>query len=417
MTKPAAVLPEHYQHEDQLIRKLLADRSRVNKPFPEKLETRFWQSLADHAMQMIRNISVLAMLIYIVIGLLNLPSIYFLASKENLFHDSMVCFLLYVNGAVCLSVLPIMARIPSLSIYYQRTIIVLSFFGVFFTSLLTVQYHEPLLIQYGSYIIIFVYMLVYFLTGARPFVLLITCCVAGILPLPISWSMGVQVDLLNYFYAVIFSNFIGFFISQSIIGKERTNFLQARLLALDKVHAKTLSDRLTRLSNEDALTGLYNRRYFNEAIHSEWDRAVRSGEHLSLVFIDIDCFKNYNDSYGHLKGDDALVAVSNVFKDHMRRTSDMASRYGGEEFILLLPNTPTNGAQVVANNIMKAVDALNIEHNDSIVKPYLTLSIGVATWAGEPDITETQLIAQADSAVYQAKAEGRHLVRVFKPKQ
>ncbi|MDR9778436.1 diguanylate cyclase, partial [Rhizobium hidalgonense] len=132
---------------------------------------------------------------------------------------------------------------------------------------------------------------------------------------------------------------------------------------------------------------------------------MRSGEHLSLVFIDIDCFKNYNDSYGHLKGDDVLVAVSTVFKQHMRRTSDMATRYGGEEFILLLPNTPTSGAQVVANNIMKAVDALNIEHNASIVKPYLTLSIGVATWAGETDITETQLIAQADRAVYQAKAD------------
>lgn len=131
------------------------------------------------------------------------------------------------------------------------------------------------------------------------------------------------------------------------------------------------------------------------------------------MFVDIDCFKNYNDTYGHLKGDDALVKVAEVLKNHMRRSSDMAARYGGEEFILLLPNTPSSGAQVVANNIMKAVDSLKVEHSASLTGKYLTLSIGVATWTGEADMTETQLIAQADSAVYQAKSDGRHLVRVF----
>ncbi len=417
MKKPVAILPEQYQHEDQLIRKLLAGRTRIHRSFPEQLETLFWQSLVERATQMIRHIAMLGVLLYIVVGLITFPSIYLVASEATRLHDTLIWLLMYLNGAVCLSILPIMASIPGLAGYFQRSIVVVSFFGVFFTTLLTVQYQEVRLVQQGSYIVIFVYMLIYFLTGVRPFILLITCCIAGLLPLPIAWLMDIKIDPLNYFYAVIFSNFIGFFISQSIIGKERSSFLQARLLELDKMQAKAMSECLIRLSNEDPLTGLYNRRYFNQMIHEEWERAARSGESLSLVFIDIDCFKKYNDTYGHLKGDEALVKVAKVLQGQIRRTSDMASRYGGEEFILLLPNTPSTGAQVVANNIMTAVDQLDITHSASHVKPYLTLSIGIATWSGEPEMTETTLVSQADQAVYQAKADGRHLVRVFNPGQ
>lgn len=413
MKKPVAVLPEQYQHEDQLIRKLLAGRTRSYRSFPEQLENLFWQSLVERATQMIRQIAMLGVMLYIVVGLITFPSLYLVATEATRLHDILIWCLLYLNGAVCLSILPIMASIPSLAGYFQRSIIVVSFFGVFFTTLLTVQYQEIRLVQQGSYIVIFVYMLIYFLTGVRPIILLVTCCIAGLLPLPIAWLMNIKIDPLTYFYSVIFSNFIGFFISQSIIGKERNSFLQARLLELDKMQAKAMSECLIRLSNEDPLTGLYNRRYFNEAIHEEWERATRSGESLSLVFIDIDCFKKYNDTYGHLKGDEALVKVAKVLQGQIRRTSDMASRYGGEEFILLLPNTPSAGAQVVANNVMKAVDQLSITHGTSHIKPYLTLSIGIATWSGEPEMTETTLISQADQAVYQAKADGRHLVRVF----
>ena len=413
MTKPITALPPQNQQEVEMIRKILADRSRIQQAFPAGLEQAFWQSLADRATQMIRDVATLGVLIYILFGLIRFPSIYFVASEASRFHDTLIWLVVYLNGGFCLVLFPIIASIPRLSAYFQRTILLLSFFAIFVTTLLTMQYQEPSLVQNGSYIIIFVYMLIYFLSGVRPKILLLTCFFAGVLPLPILWYLGVQVDALSYFYAVIFSNFIGFFISQSIINKERAGFLQGRVLELDKLQAKALSERLAKLSNEDSLTGLYNRRYFNQAIHDEWERAARSGESLSLVFIDIDYFKKYNDNYGHLKGDDAIVEVTKVLQDHIRRTSDMASRYGGEEFILLLPNTPSSGAQVVANNIMIAMDALQIEHKTSTVKPYLTLSIGIATWSGEQNMTEATLISQADQAVYQAKNEGRHLIRLF----
>lgn len=412
MNKTIALPPDTLQ-EDQLIRKLLANRLRISQAFPEKLEGMFWQALADRSLQMIRNIATLGVLIYCLVGLVTFPGIYFISSDENRLHDSLIWLFMYLNGAICLAVLPIIASIPSLSPHFQKFIVAVSFIGIFFSSLLAMQYHEPRLTQQASYIVVFVYMLIYFLTGARPLTLWITCFIAGLLPLPILWLIGVHIDPLVYFYSVIFSNFIGFFVSQSIIGKERVSFLQGRLLELDKLHSKVMSNELIRLSNEDPLTGMYNRRYFNESIHTEWERSERSGEPLSLVFVDIDCFKNYNDTYGHLQGDEALIKVAQVLKNHMRRSSDMAARYGGEEFILLLPNTPLAGAQVVANNIMQAVDDLKIVHSASVVGKYLTLSIGVATWHNEADMTETQLVAHADAAVYQAKSDGRHRVRIF----
>lgn len=399
--------------EGQYIRKLLADRRRISRAFPESLEALFWQSLAQRSLQMIRSIATLGVLIYFVVGLVTFTGIYLLSDPSHRSHDMLIWFFMYLNGAVCLGTLAIIASIPRLVPYFQRLIIAVSFAGIFFTSFLTVQYEEPGLTQQGGYIVVSVYMLIYFLTGTRPLFLWLTCLIAGLLPLPLLWFMGVKFDPMMYFYAVIFSNFIGFFVSHSIIGKERISFLQAHLLELDKLHSRIMTNELIRLSNEDPLTGLYNRRYFNEAIHAEWDRAERSGEPLSLVFIDIDCFKTYNDTYGHLQGDQALIKVAQVLKDHMRRSSDIAARYGGEEFILLLPNTAVQGAQVVATNIMEAVDGLKIEHSATSTGKYMTLSIGVATWSGAADMTETQLVAQADLAVYQAKSDGRHQVRVF----
>lgn len=399
--------------EDQLIRSLLVDHRRIMGKFPQPLEESFWQSLAERSIQMIRNVTTTGLLVYILVGLVTFPTVYFLSSEPHRLHDILIWLLTYLNGAVCLATLPIMASIPSLTVHFQRIIIFITFLGVFFTSFLTVQYEAGKLIQQGSYIIVFVYMLVYFLSGVRPVMLLVTCLIAGLLPLPLFWVMQVKFDPIIYFYAVIFSNIIGFLVSYTVTGKERLSFLQARLLELDKINSGLMSNELVRLSNEDGLTNLFNRRYFNEVIENEWERSERSSEPLSVIFVDIDYFKAYNDTYGHLQGDEALVQVARILKKNLRRSSDVAARYGGEEFILLLPNTPSAGAQVVANNIMKAVDDLAIEHTSSTVASHLTLSIGVSTWHNESDMSPNKLMAQADEAVYQAKADGRHAIRVF----
>lgn len=411
--KKSIPLPEAILQEDELIRRLLADRERLIRSFPPNLELLFWQSIAERSLHMIRAVTSIGLVVYLSVGILTFLTVYFLTEERHRLHDILIWLLTYLNGAFCLVTLPVVAGIPSLTRYFQRVLISIVFLAVFFTSFLTVQYEEVRLIQQGSYIVVFVYMLAYFLTGIRPLVLLITCLIAGLLPLPLLWVMEVRFDPVVYFYAVIVSNVVGFMVSYIVTGKERVSFLQARLLELDKIHSDVMSNELVRLSNEDALTGLYNRRYLNETIAIEWERAERSKEPISVVFVDIDYFKLYNDTYGHLQGDKALIRVAGVLRKHMRRTSDIAARYGGEEFVLLLPNTPSAGAQVVANNIMRAVDSLKIEHKTSNVAEHLTLSIGVATWAQEENMTMNKLIAQADAAVYQAKAEGRHAIRVF----
>lgn len=411
--KKSIPLPEAILQEDELIRRLLADRERLIRSFPPNLELLFWQSIAERSLHMIRAVTSIGLVVYLSVGILTFLTVYFLTEERHRLHDILIWLLTYLNGAFCLVTLPVVAGIPSLTRYFQRVLISIVFLAVFFTSFLTVQYEEVRLIQQGSYIVVFVYMLAYFLTGIRPLVLLITCLIAGLLPLPLLWVMEVRFDPVVYFYAVIVSNVVGFMVSYIVTGKERVSFLQARLLELDKIHSDVMSNELVRLSNEDALTGLYNRRYLNETIAIEWERAERSEEPISVVFVDIDYFKLYNDTYGHLQGDKALIRVAGVLRKHMRRTSDIAARYGGEEFVLLLPNTPSAGAQVVANNIMRAVDSLKIEHKTSNVAEHLTLSIGVATWAQEENMTMNKLIAQADAAVYQAKAEGRHAIRVF----
>lgn len=411
--KKTTALPEAILQEDDLIRRLLADRGRLIRSFPPNLEQLFWQSIAERSINMIRAVTSIGLVVYLSVGILTFLTVYFLTDEKHRLHDILIWLLIYLNGAFCLVTLPLVASIPTLTNYFQRVLISIVFLGVFFTSFLTVLYEEVRLIQQGSYIVVFVYMLAYFLTGIRPLTLLITCLFAGMFPLPLLWLMHIKFDPVVYFYAVIVSNVVGFMVSYIVTGKERVSFLQARLLELDKLHSDVMSNELVRLSNEDALTGLYNRRYLNETIALEWERAERSDEPLSVVFVDIDYFKLYNDTYGHLQGDKALIRVSGILRKHMRRSSDIAARYGGEEFILLLPNTPSAGAQVVANNIMRAIDALKIEHKASNVSEYLTLSIGVATWSKEENMNVNKLIAQADAAVYQAKAEGRHAIRVF----
>ncbi|MCC6464422.1 MAG: diguanylate cyclase [Planctomycetes bacterium] len=174
---------------------------------------------------------------------------------------------------------------------------------------------------------------------------------------------------------------------------------------------------LHRLSTLDGLTGVANRRWFNEMLESELRRAHR--EHMegkpavpvSLVLMDIDHFKQFNDTYGHLAGDDTLKAVAGALTRAVRRPADMVARYGGEEFVALLPRTDTVGAVRVAENMRAEVERLDIQHEKSTAAPYVTVSLGVATTT---ELDGAALIRAADECLYQAKHEGRNRVK-FRP--
>jgi diguanylate cyclase (GGDEF)-like protein len=193
-----------------------------------------------------------------------------------------------------------------------------------------------------------------------------------------------------------------------------------------------LSDRkkaaeLELLTTIDALTGIANRRAFDKALDMEWRRTVRHGTPLSLLMIDVDCFKRFNDTYGHVAGDQCLRVIAEVLARNARRAGEMAARYGGEEFAMLLTHVHEDGAQALAARVCQAVRDLKIPHQNSVAAPYVTISVGVASAASviasgaaeallvddaaqyDPSrLVPTCLVQAADQALYAAKVAGRN---------
>jgi diguanylate cyclase (GGDEF)-like protein len=170
---------------------------------------------------------------------------------------------------------------------------------------------------------------------------------------------------------------------------------------------------LQRLSQQDGLTGLYNRRYFDSQLNSEWRRLRRQGSPLALLMLDIDYFKSYNDRLGHLAGDDALRQVAEALHTSLQREGDSACRYGGEEFAIILADTGLEGGMHVASRVQQRLEALNLAHPASPLGR-LTLSIGLAV--AEPGSGESpdQLAAHCDQALYRAKHEGRNRICIWR---
>jgi len=170
-----------------------------------------------------------------------------------------------------------------------------------------------------------------------------------------------------------------------------------------------LESELMMLARTDSLTGLDNRRTLDETLKREWRLATRSGRPLSILFVDIDHFKQYNDRYGHQAGDDALAAVARCIADHIRRTGDTAARYGGEEFVVAMPETDRAGATAVAEIIRQAGG--NMDFQAAFEQRRLTVSIDIPMWGTKSSSTIAAVIKAADEALYNAKAAGRN--RVF----
>ena len=171
---------------------------------------------------------------------------------------------------------------------------------------------------------------------------------------------------------------------------------------------KAQADLLRQWVYIDGLTGVYNRRHFDERLAAEWARAMRNSAALSVVLIDVDLFKRYNDRYGHQAGDDCLRRVAAALKAGIRRPGDLAARYGGEEFVCLLPDTDLAGALVLAGQLGAAVQALQIAHDDSAVAPVVTVSLGVGSKSGKAQGSAAAMLRAADAQLYRAKAEGRN---------
>ena len=188
---------------------------------------------------------------------------------------------------------------------------------------------------------------------------------------------------------------------------------QAELLEIkvkELLDLKQVNCYLENLSSQDGLTGIPNRRSFDQFIERSWKYSMREQQHLALIMVDIDCFKAFNDNYGHLKGDDCLVLVAKTLLTSIRRPIDLVARYGGEEFMAVLPDTDKDGALLVAERMRKGIEQLAITHEYSEVAAWITISIGVAEIIPQPSDLILEFIESVDTALYQAKQAGRNRV-------
>jgi len=187
-----------------------------------------------------------------------------------------------------------------------------------------------------------------------------------------------------------------FYTQKMLQGKnEELNIMNMKL---EKANLK-----LEKLSQTDALTGLYNRLMFDRTLKSEWERCKRHFIPLSLIMVDIDYFKLFNDNYGHLAGDDCIKKIAEVLSSTAKRISDSVARYGGEEFVIILPHTEKEDALKLAEHIRENVEGLKIPHEYSNVSHYVTISLGVVSLIPSAGMSTDQFILTADNALYEAK--------------
>ena len=220
------------------------------------------------------------------------------------------------------------------------------------------------------------------------------------------WAYFSYISLILTFATVVLSWRLKQHKNEIIRNKMFVEKLEEKVLERT-IELKLVNKKLERLSSLDDLTSLYNRRYFEERYSSEWSRLQRVNLPLSVLMCDIDHFKLYNDYYGHQAGDRCIKKVAGIITEQCVRPTDIAVRYGGEEFLIVLPQTDEIGAMKVANAIRASINEESIKHEYSSTSSHITISIGVSTDIPQSDIDPKILIEKADKALYECKNNGR----------
>ena len=397
------------QYDKEKLEELIARQSRrVGQVFPKKLETQFWITNLERARDNINQYVWIGVLTYFILTLLMIPGDYWIIEKAYFSHDFVRCLAGLVNGALCLGLLYVFAHYKKLNHYFPHASMFLVFWAVISMSWLTMTVYTPALKHQAMMIICMIYILGYILTGVKPVHMLMTGLMAAMVTMMMLFSLYVKFDAMVMGRVLIGSCVLGFVISKMLCARERMIFLSMlRADISEKIH-RIHTTELLHLSQHDELTKISNRRTFDEMLDTCYEQAKRDESALSILFIDVDHFKNYNDFYGHQKGDDVISSIAKTVKNAIRHM-DFVARYGGEEFVVLLPETDAHGAYAVASNIYKAIDRLEIPHAKSTVSSHVTISLGITVFRGE-ELSKEDLLSIADQALYRAKQLGRNQI-------
>ncbi len=394
------------EKNEELIKR---QRKRAGQVFPKQLEVEFWQQHLEQARHNINQYFWSGVLIYFIITVLMITGDYWIIDRNFFKHDFIHSLLGLVNGAFCLLTLFFFAHYKILRPYYAYAAMAMIFWAIVSMTWLTMTVHTEVFRHQAMMIISMIYIMGFVLTGVKPFHMLLTGLMAAMVAMIMLLTLYIPIDVMVMGRVLVGSTVVGFLISKMLCTRERMIFLvmhQARLSEkINRIHA----EELLHLSQHDALTKVSNRRTFDEMLDSYFEQARHDEVPLSLLFIDVDFFKKYNDHYGHQKGDEVISAIAKSIKDSIRHM-DFVARYGGEEFVVLLPETDAHGAYAVASNIFKAVERLAIPHSQSLVDSNVTISLGFTVYKGEADIFKSDFLQRADQALYRAKQLGRNQI-------
>lgn len=368
--------------------------------FPDGLEQEFVATFQAHALAAFRRNVVYIFLIYILLGL----GIYLLVPQESLDiwpYSHGILGLIILVAAVCVYT-------PQLNPYHQHYTALCSMAGIVLTINAPYYFSDTTVSQVAQMGIFYAVVVVYTMLGLRFLVATIAALLGGVLALIYAYFNNLVVDWLFFHETYTGANILGMVLSYISEHRTRTVFLQSRLLELEKRNSEELADEMELMSRQDPLTGLANRRYFDDVYQREWRRMQRDGVSLSIMFIDIDHFKLYNDFYGHQKGDECIQAVAGILGQQAKRAGDLAARYGGEEFVVVYPQTSADAMESIAERTLTAIRDAAIPHEKSTAADIVTVSIGLATVIPSKKLQPEQLLKQADAGLYQAKANGRN---------
>ncbi len=383
--------------------------------FSPRLEADFRNHVKLRALDILTHGWLTILFFYVLVAFSTYVEIRLLSYPIFLDGNLKVWWAVVLSEGVAIAALILLPRIPFMVANFWISLILIATLAIASIIIATSAFPDPYFNQHSSYVVIFIISVVYGIGSMRLLPAAIAAATAAVLGWAVIWFFDLWFDWGLFAQYVLLANVVGMLICYLLEQRDRRMFLQSRLLELEKAKLDSLSRELSRLSREDVLTGLANRRHFNEVFQLEWDRARRERRMVSLIFVDIDHFKLFNDTHGHLEGDRVLALVGQALQGSLRRPGDLAARYGGEEFVLLLPGTPAPGALEVAVQVREAVEGLCIPHEASSVAAHVTASVGVATLSPEQGLRSAQLIARADEAVYAAKAAGRNCIKVAEP--
>lgn len=255
-------------------------------------------------------------------------------------------------------------------------------------------------------------IIIYGFVGLRFYTALFAGWVGGLIGFTISINSNISIDWTYLNRTYTFSSFLGMALAYFTDRQHRENFLSDCVIELNRLKLVKQAELLETLSQQDSLTGLANRRYLDEVLEKEWRRAVRHSMPITIMMIDLDFFKSYNDSLGHIKGDECLREIAKALTSLTSRSGDLAARYGGEEFLLLFPMTNESEALIQVKRLMNVIRKIDLQHPSSDISSQVTLSVGVATMIPQVDDSISSFVSRADHALYTAKSKGRNQYQI-----